>query len=545
MTYPRICKLIVIILALIPASVSAALCPRPLDGAIVVQPAELRSSGGALRTDFSFRSETDPLGLTRYCYVSGGAAESPTLRVHPGDEVILNLTNNLTPASRAEHHEMPGSLKESACGSGHATELSTNLHFHGLDIPPSCHQDDVIHTAVQPGDPAFQYRFKIPIDEPPGLYWYHPHPHGYSEQQVLGGASGALIVEGIAEQKPEVAGLPERILVFRDQPSTTFGAGLKAPAASADKDDRTGRDVSLNFVPVTYPLYRPAVIRVKPDRREFWRVLNASADTYFDLRINSVENGQRVPLELQMIAVDGYPLSVATPVETGILIPPGGRAEFIVTTPHAGALAQLVSLNYDTGRDGSANPERVIATIVASANAPEIPAVESMPGHTATPRTTTRPTRARKLYFSENRVDLSTPGRPAEYYITVEGHKPAVFDMNSPKPDVTVRQGTVEDWVIQNRARESHVFHIHQLHFQLIARDGVVVDDPALRDTIDIPAWSGAPARYPSVRLRMDFRSPAIIGTFLFHCHILEHEDGGMMGTIRVVKPGTIKVVTR
>lgn len=73
--------------------------------------------------------------------------------------------------------------------------ISTNLHFHGLTIPPICHQDDVLKTSLQPGDPSFEYRFRIPDDEPLGLYWYHPHIHGFSKQQGLGGASGALIVE--------------------------------------------------------------------------------------------------------------------------------------------------------------------------------------------------------------------------------------------------------------------------------------------------------------------------------------------------------------
>ena len=109
------------------------------------------------------------------------------------------------------------------------------------------------------------------------------------------------------------------------------------------------------------------------------------------------------------------------------------------------------------------------------------------------------------------------------------------FDMNFKEPDITVKQGTVEDWIIENRATEAHSFHIHQLHFQLLERDGTPVDEPALRDTIDLPYWDGKSARYPSVKLRMDFRNPEIAGTFVYHCHILEHEDGGMMGAIRVV----------
>src|SRR5581483_15665 len=123
------------------------------------------------------------------------------------------------------------------------------------------------------------------------------------------------------------------------------------------------------------------------------------------------------------------------------------------------------------------------------------------------------------------------------YYVTVDGAMPRVFDMNAATPNITVMQGTVEDWIIENRAPESHTFHIHQLHFQLLERDGKSIDEPALRDTIELPYWDGKSPHYPTIKLRMDFRDPNIVGTFLYHCHILEHEDAGMMGSIEVVTP--------
>src|SRR5579863_10599998 len=94
---------------------------------------------------------------------------------------------------------------------------ATNIHFHGLTVPSVCHEDDVLQTAINPSNQAFEYKFQIPADEPPGLYWYHPHIHGSTKLQVLGGASGALIVEGIERAEPILAGLPERVLVIRDQ----------------------------------------------------------------------------------------------------------------------------------------------------------------------------------------------------------------------------------------------------------------------------------------------------------------------------------------
>ena len=82
---------------------------------------------------------------------------------------------------------------------------STNLHFHGLTVPATCHQDDVMHTMIETGSAPYEYKFQIPADEPPGLYWYHPHIHGFTKAQVLGGASAALVVEGIERAIPDVS----------------------------------------------------------------------------------------------------------------------------------------------------------------------------------------------------------------------------------------------------------------------------------------------------------------------------------------------------
>jgi FtsP/CotA-like multicopper oxidase with cupredoxin domain len=105
-------------------------------------------------------------------------------------------------------------------------------------------------------------------------------------------------------------------------------------------------------------------------------------------------------------------------------------------------------------------------------------------------------------------------------------------------PDIAVHQGDVEEWTIENRSRESHAFHIHQIHFQLLERDGETAEEAYLLDTVDVPYWDGIATQYPSVKLRMDFRDPNIIGIFPYHCHILQHVDGGMMGLIEVKPKG-------
>ncbi len=213
-------------------------CPRPDEGETVGEPADLRSVDGVLKVELTFHNVAEPDGTIRYCYLDGAGNESPTLRLKPGDLLILHLKNELRelkPAGNAgagksqapmQGMESAGADKENtkpanakqgdACGGGMMTEVSTNLHFHGLTVPPVCHQDDVLKTSVEPGA-DFEYRFRIPANEAPGLYWYHPHIHGYSKVQVLGGASGALIIEGIERAEKAAAGLGERVLVIRDQ----------------------------------------------------------------------------------------------------------------------------------------------------------------------------------------------------------------------------------------------------------------------------------------------------------------------------------------
>jgi FtsP/CotA-like multicopper oxidase with cupredoxin domain len=142
-----------------------------------------------------------------------------------------------------------------------------------------------------------------------------------------------------------------------------------------------------------------------------------------------------------------------------------------------------------------------------------------------------QPTAHRKLYFSEVLSDPSDPNSPTNFYITVDGQTPVLFSPDNP-PAIETTQGAVEDWTIENRALENHEFHIHQIHFLVLEQNGVRVPDGQFLDTVQVPYWSGS-GPYPSVKLRMDFRGQTV-GDFVYHCHILGHEDSGMMAIIRV-----------
>jgi FtsP/CotA-like multicopper oxidase with cupredoxin domain len=542
-------------------------CGRATPGSTVPEPRDLRSDHGVLKVDLSVHDFREADGSTRYCYVLPDGSVAPTLRLHPGDLLVLHLKNELvdpdpaqaqSPAHMHEHTHQHGSPAKAAdpCSSGAMTAVSTNLHFHGLTVPPVCHQDDVLKTSIQPNDPPFEYRFQIPADEPPGLYWYHPHIHGFSSKQVTGGASGALIIEGLESANKEVAGLPERVLVIRDQdlvnpnsPPSKSEPVVPRTLIERDGDSanngtgfgKPARDLSVNFVPVPYPDYPPAAIKMKPGERQLWRVLNASSITYLNLAVLF----GRTPQQLGLVAIDGVPMNAPlgrSPPLTWVNhigVPPGARVEFVMTGPPAGVPGLFVTRTVDTGQGGENDPNRALASLAAAEDAPE---PQSKLPESATPLPAPKltwlgdvtPVRVRHLYFSEKLENPKDPNSATTFYITEDGRTPAPFDPQSTEPNIVVQQGDVEDWIIENRSTELHAFHIHQIHFMLMDWTGMPVNEPFLRDTVNVPYYTDRMLQYPSVRLRMDFRDPNTVGTFVYHCHLLEHEDGGMMGTIRV-----------
>jgi FtsP/CotA-like multicopper oxidase with cupredoxin domain len=322
------------------------------------------------------------------------------------------------------------------------------------------------------------------------------------------------------------------MLLDRDGDAANNGTGFGKPA----------KDLSINYVPVPYPDYPPARIEMKPEEQQLWRVVNASGITYLNLAVLF----HHKPQLLGLVAIDGVPINtVGLPRDfvdwqDHLGVPPGARAEFIVKGPPAGEPGLLVTRTVDTGAGGENDPNRALATITASTDASEPsslgPAVsaEPLPASSLPWLGSVAPVRTRRLYFSEKLIEPNNPNSATEFYITVDGQTPAPFDPKSGVPNIVVKQGTVEDWIIENRSSELHAFHIHQLHFLLVDYRGKAVNEPFLRDTINVPYYDGKALQYPSVKLRMDFRDPNTVGDFLYHCHLLEHEDGGMMGLIRV-----------
>ena len=513
------------ILAVLSSSLFAQCPARPASGTEVKNPYTIRSQNGTLQADLSLGESVDQQGYTHYCYQyqgPQGIVEAPTLRINPGDTLQLNLADIVqdNDASKMRVHH---AASRAVCGDGGtATVSSTNMHFHGMPVPPTCHQDDVIDTLLQPGSPAFNFNIPIPPDTPPGLYWYHPHVHGFTEFQVNGGAAGALIVNGMEKVRPEVKGLKERVFIVRQQYLVPWIPGPY--------------QLSLNYQVSLWPDGKVPYINIKPGERQFWRVANASLQDFMPVQVLIDSK----PEKLELVARDGYPLAKTRMVKT-ILIPPAGRAEFIVTGPPEGAVGQLVTLFYDTGPTGNPDLAAYLATIYPvagdlSGDSESAPPLSSDDSSQTSPAKlkwsdleNVKVSAERKLFFSE---EFGGTNGPIQFYITVDGQKQTVFEPDE-KPVIKTKVGAVEDWTIENRALETHAFHIHQIHFKLLEVDGKRVPDQDMLDTITIPYWSGT-GPYHSVKVRMDFRDPTIAGTFLFHCHILLHEDLGMMHKIQV-----------
>jgi FtsP/CotA-like multicopper oxidase with cupredoxin domain len=518
-------------------------CPRFAAGGAVQNPAALFSSNGILSVNFSYQTRVDAYGRTLFCFMTPGGLENPTLYVLPGDNLVITVTNN-TPVGMN-----PMALNSPNCGATTMDSSSLNIHYHGTNTSPVCGQDEVIKTVINSGQ-TFQYNVAFPSNEPPGLYWYHPHVHGISEPAVLGGASGAIVVEGIQNVQPAVAGLRQQILVIRDQPQIQ---GL--PEGSGGCTNGVPfQDLTINNVPIDSnqaappngPVtFTPAVLHVNPGEKQFWRVTNSVADTILDLQVQY----DGVAQTLQLVSIDGVPVNSQDGIQPGGLIPithfrlpTASRIEFIVTTPTSNiASAQMVTTSIATGPAGDCDPSRPIFNValggdVISADA-TVPASSTIT--TAEQRfaglATAPIAQKRLLYFAENTITN-------QFFMVVYPQPPAVFNPNAP-PAITATQGTVEQWTVQNTAQENHEFHLHQTHFLVQSQNNFDINGAPLApavvgqylDMIEVPHWDGNPNHpFPSVTLLVDFRGHDI-GSFVFHCHILNHEDLGMMNIIQVV----------
>ena len=538
----------------------------------------------------------------RLCYVADGVADAPVIRARQGAELVLTLRNEIVDPAAIEAVTAPGTLKIANAptphapgyfavvpGMHHAATGATNLHVHGFAVPPVAPQDDVLTVCTDPatgpahcGQREFTYRYRIPPTMSEGLYWYHPHMHGEVQAQMLMGLTGAIVVEGPAHDARRAAGVVERVLVVRQTQDQDAGKTPAAAMTAASTDVRAARrpaapgtavdtahellctsnagidQISLDGAPVPLgdaPDAALARLEIAAGMRQYWQLLNAATDAFLSVDVED-EQGHVLPLEIA--ARDGSPLSddagrALRPVPTALAqaVPPGGRLEFYIGAPPPGVKAFLVTHAIDTGCAGDRLPERRLAVVVAAPAASagaSTPSAPSVAPPAAAPDLfagllARRPDRRRVIALAE----YPRPGADDQTDFYIFERKPGAVlrpYMMGDAPTITVKAGTTEEWLIENWTNELHTFHIHQLHFRVLDVEGRPVARPELLDVVEVPYATATgyrskegPVRPGRVRVRLRFPAE-LAGDIPFHCHLVDHEDNGMMAVLRVVKAG-------
>ena len=423
-------------------------------------------------------------GRSARLYTYNRSAQAPRLIAKPGDTVRLRLTNRLQEA--------------------------TNLHYHGLHVSPGGTADNVF-LRVSPGATQ-NYEFQIPADHPGGTYWYHPHIHPNTARQVSRGLAGVFVIRGEFDRMAPFAPMPEHFLVLQDFRLDASGY-LTEPSMMERMQGREGNFVTVSGeVNPTIPIPAGGWVRL--------RVLNASASRYYRL---SVEQHT-----MYRIATDGGVVPAPEPL-TELLLTPGERAELAVQGQRGSGAYRLLSLPYDRhsgemmgggmmgggmmgggrmgGMMGGATPssQLTLATLryqgsVAPYGLPaQLGRVDALPAPALPLR----------------RITL---GRGMRMSFTINGR---TFDHN--RVDVRAKLGTIEDWEFVNATGMDHPMHIHTNPFQVLDASGTPM--PAWKDVVNVRANS---------RVRVRSRFADYTGPSVFHCHILDHEDLGMMATLQL-----------
>lgn len=435
-----------------------------------------RPEVGLVEASLAARESNLSIGGKPVTLLTYGGVPGATLRLREGETVRLQFTNHLAQV--------------------------TNLHLHGLHVSPEV--DDPL-AQIQPGQ-SRMYEFTVPKGSA-GTYWYHPHIHGRVAEQLYAGLFGLIVVEGPVDAIPELREAEEHVLVLKD---FAFSGSRIAPFTPMDW--MNGKEGSLLTVNAAI---RPTLRAQRGTLR--LRILNASNARYYRL---ALENHP-----LYLIATDGG--FIEKPVELPeLLLAPGERAEALIRLTQAGSF-RLQALSYDRGAMmmhgggmgmmnhqgmlmgmGPSRPETLL-TIVAPPNPKPLPLPTSLATVERLDLTKVAATR---------RFELGERMMQAEFFINGQMVDPG-------RVDVRARRDTLEVWELVNKTDMDHPFHLHTYPFQVLSINGRPQPYRAWKDTVNLK-------KNDVVRIAIPFRD--FIGTTVYHCHIVEHEDRGMMGVLQV-----------
>jgi suppressor of ftsI len=466
-----------------------------------IEPEVRASRDGLLDTTLTCSVTPVPVaGQTAIMAVYEGSFPGPTLRVRPGDRLRINLVNKLEDLPPGLPQDSPF-LCSPLTGAGHdpsdhATTCDTNLHLHGLHVSPSGNSDNIF-LRVAAGE-ALQYEYQIPPNHPAGLYWYHPHLHGSTTIQVFGGLAGPLIIEGDFDELPGIVGVPERLLVLQATQLYPDGGGainiLNVPPDGPSQQKHYLRLVNGQLNPT---------MGMRSGETQRWRLANASMNTTFRLHLDGHQFHQ--------IAKDGNSLN-ETWTRDEIVLAPGERAEALIQGGPVGTYP-LRTLPIATGFTTQKDATLATLVVAGAAMTPQPLPTTLLPLEDLS---TADIDERRRITFQ-----FGTPINPPETRFWINHRQ---FDPD--RDDAVVRLNTIEEWVIRNASSTWHPFHIHINDYQVVAVNGQPMPVRYNEDTTGLPPFGEI-----TIRTRfLDFP-----GRWVYHCHILLHEDHGMMGTVKAL----------
>jgi FtsP/CotA-like multicopper oxidase with cupredoxin domain len=442
-----------------------------------------KSSNGLLELDLEANSTLIDLGgkpadLLTY----NGQIPAPRLEAKAGDTVRIRLTNNLS--------------------------QPTNLHYHGLHVTPTGNADNAF-LDIPPGE-SLTYEFSLPKNHPSGTFWYHPHRHGFVAEQLFGGLAGLFIIRGELDEIPEIKAAKEEFLVLQDFALDSNGR-IQPPNHMAMMRGREGQLMTVSGqVNPNLEIAKGGLLRL--------RILNASPSRFYRL---AFENHP-----FYLIATDGGAINAPVELEE-LLLSPGERVEVLVRGDQETGQYRLLNLPYDRGGmqmmgmmgdgmgmmggDTQTNPQ-VLATLTYQGSVSPLPLPQQLISVEELPQPNT-----------VRRIELSMAMGSGMGMVFMFNGK--TFDPN--RIDTQVRLNTVEEWELVNVDPDgmAHPFHLHVNPFQVISRNGKPEPYLAWKDTALVKGNE-------TVRIRIPFRDFA--GKAVYHCHILDHEDLGMMGIVEM-----------
>jgi FtsP/CotA-like multicopper oxidase with cupredoxin domain len=501
---PRRTALLMALMLLIASGGCVSSAPQPPDAAGT----PLRNLLRAVDTNpdpHVFETELTAAPM-QYAFVPGkpttvlaynGSFPGPLIECNQGDELVVHFTNHLSEP--------------------------TTVHWHGVRLPAAMDGSHLSQDPVPPGG-TFTYRFTVPDA---ALFWYHPHHN--AQQQLYRGLYGALLVHGPGE--PQLTG--QRVVMLSD-------IGLDAQGQVIDPDELSDTQleralgVEGNTLLVNGQIMPSAAMQ--PGALERWRVVNACTARYYRLGLGS---GQ-----LTLLGTDGGLIDKPAQLPD-ILLAPGERADLAVPAPGAAQTGTLLSLGYQRLRlgDYQAAPATPIATLYATGPAvatPVLPAALATIPAFETSGLVERPFNLNSAL--DPPVEDAVGGRIAA---AMDGHDMGGGDgdgVDGPLyrftinraafPDIprfTVPLGSREVWVLRNHSGMDHPFHLHGFRFQVLDVDGVAPLWRGWKDTVNI---SETAAGDQVIRLLVDFDGQP--GEWVYHCHVIFHQEHGMMGEFTV-----------